>query len=148
MTTSDPISRFTASIESAGVATAEVFCDDVRLDATVPHWRFQVRGAEAVAAELSRWYSAPGQFEDLRRTPLADGELVEFTLAWQEDGVPHASHQAHVLTVREGRIAADRVWCGGRWPAALLAEMEEAQRAADRAQAQPVVHQEQAVAHR
>jgi ketosteroid isomerase-like protein len=132
MTTNDPVSRFTASIESAGVATTDLFCEDVLLDATVPHWRFQVRGSEAVGAELGRWYAAPGQFEDLRRTPLTDGELVEFTLAWEEEGVPHASHQAHVLTVRDGRIAADRVWCGGRWPAALLAEMEEAQRAADR----------------
>jgi len=26
--------------------------------------------------------------------------------------------------VVDGRISLDRVWCGGRWPASLLAEME------------------------
>jgi hypothetical protein len=29
-------------------------------------------------------------------------------------------------TIEDGRIVADKVWCGGRWPAALLAEMEAA----------------------
>ncbi len=42
--------------------------------------------------------------------------------------MPHASHHCHVLTIDPfldgGRIVADQVWCGGRWPAALLAEME------------------------
>jgi len=32
----------------------------------------------------------------------------------------------HVLTVRDDRIVSDMVFCGGRWPASLLAEMEAA----------------------
>jgi len=31
-----------------------------------------------------------------------------------------------VLAVRDNRIVADTVFCGGRWPASLLAEMEAA----------------------
>ncbi|HWC39160.1 MAG TPA: hypothetical protein VG476_11555, partial [Acidimicrobiales bacterium] len=50
--------------------------------------------------------------------------LVEFVLNWEERGIPHACHQAHVLTLANGRIAEDVVFCGGRWPASLLAEME------------------------
>ncbi len=103
------------------------------LDATVPNWRFVRRGQGAVRAELSGWFADAGRFDTLRRTPLPDGELVEFDLAWEEGGVPHACRQAHVLLLRDGRIAQDTVWCGGRWPASLLADMEEAQRAADRA---------------
>ena len=61
--------------------------------------------------------------EDVSRTPLPGGELVTFTLRWEEGGVPHAVHQAHVLSIVDGRIQGDQVWCGGRWPAALLAEM-------------------------
>jgi hypothetical protein len=49
------------------------------LDATVPNWRFRVQGASAVGTELSRWFADPGQFEELRRTPLPDGEILEFT---------------------------------------------------------------------
>jgi len=66
---------------------------------------------------------------ELTRTPLPSGEFVEFTLRWEEGGVPHAVHQAHVLEVRDGRITRDQVWCGGRWSATLLAEMAEASNA-------------------
>lgn len=133
MTTTTVIDRFCAAIAAADLGRADVFCEDVVLDATVPNWHFVRRGDRAVQAELSGWYADPGRFDTLRRTPLPDGELVEFDLAWEEAGVPHACRQAHVLSLRDGRIAADTVWCGGRWPASLLADMEEAQRAADRA---------------
>ena len=41
----------------------------------------------------------------------------------------HAAHHVHVLTVDSARdrIATDRVWCGGRWDAALLAQMGQAE---------------------
>ena len=122
------ISRFLTSIEAGGMPERGVLSDDVVLDATVPNWRFTVRGADAVGAELGRWYADPGTFEELTRTPVAGGELVTFTLHWRENGVPHAVHQAHVVAVSEGRIVQDQAWCGGRWPAALLAEMAEAGR--------------------
>jgi hypothetical protein len=35
-------------------------------------------------------------------------------------------HQAHRLKLRGGLIASDTAWCGGRWGAALQAEMAEA----------------------
>jgi hypothetical protein len=126
------IDRFCAAITDASVGSADVFCEDAVLDATVPNWHFVRRGKDAVRAELDRWFADPGRFDTLRRTPIPDGELVEFDLTWIEGGVPHACRQAHVLHVRDGRIAQDTVWCGGRWPASLLAEMEAAQHRADR----------------
>jgi len=126
--TDEVIGRFLASIEAGAMPGLGVLSDDVVLDATVPNWRFTVCGADAVGAELARWYADPGTFEELSRTPVPGGELVTFTLHWQENGVPHAVHQAHVVTVSGGRIVRDQAWCGGRWPAALLAEMAEAGR--------------------
>jgi hypothetical protein len=119
------IGRFLTSIETGAMPETDVLRDDVVLDATVPNWRFTVRGAAAVRAELARWYADSGTFEDLTRTPVPGGELVTFTLRWEENGVPHAAHQAHVLSVAGPGIVRDQVWCGGRWPAALLAEMAE-----------------------
>jgi hypothetical protein len=87
-----------------------------------------VSGAENIEAELGRWYADPGRFEEIRRTSLPEGELVEFVLTWEEDGEPHMAHQAHVIEVRDGLITRDRAWCGGRWGAALQAEMAEAAR--------------------
>lgn len=116
-----------AGIE-AGNVPQDVFSEDVVLDATVPNWRFSVHGAAALRAELGRWYADRGEFGDLRRVQLPDGELVEFTLTWQEDGVPHMCHQAHILRLENGRVAADTVFCGGRWPAPLIEEMAVAAR--------------------
>lgn len=124
-----PVDRLLDAIEAGTPPAPGIFAADVTLDATVPNWRFTVRGEEAVRDQLGGWYRDPGHFEELRRTPLPDGELVEFTLAWEEGGVPHAGHQAHVLRLESGRISADTVFCGGRWPASLLAEMAEAERA-------------------
>jgi hypothetical protein len=125
MTMVAAIDRFLSGVE-AGQLSGDVFSDEADLDATVPNWRFQVRGGEAVRAELARWYAEPGQFLDLRRTEIPRGELVEFTLTWLEDGVPHRVHQAHILEVAEGRVARDTAFCGGRWPADLVQQMEEA----------------------
>ncbi len=119
------IDALLAGIE-AGAVPVGVFTVGAVLDATVPNWRFTTTGGEAVRAELSRWYADPGAFDDLRRTPLPDGELVEFTLTWVEEGVPHRCHQAHVLRLDGDRIASDTAWCGGRWPEPLVAEMAAA----------------------
>jgi hypothetical protein len=119
------VDRLLAGIE-AGAVPAGIFTDDAALDATVPNWRFSVHGGEAVRHELGRWYADPGQFEDVRRSPLPDGELVEFTLGWEEQGIPHACHQAHILRLVDGLVARDTAFCGGRWPASLLAEMRAA----------------------
>ena len=124
----NPIDRFTQAIETASLGGAGVFAPDAILDATVPHWRYTVNGAANIETELGRWYADPGRFEEIRRTKLPEGELVEFVLSWEEDGEPHMAHQAHVIEVHDGLITRDRAWCGGRWGAALQAEMAEAAR--------------------
>jgi hypothetical protein len=129
------VDSFLDAIENATIPACDAWSPDATLDATVPDWRMHVTGAVAIRAEYARWFADPGHFHDLHRYlvagPQANGEsgvseVVEYTLSWQENGVPHAGHHAHLLTVRDGRIVSDVVFCGGRWPAALLAEMEAA----------------------
>lgn len=113
---------------AAGAPTGAAFSPDAEVDATVPQWRMRRQGREAIEAEFARWYADPGAFEDLRRTPIPGGEVVEWVLAWEEDGTPFACHQVHIIELDDnGLIQADRVWCGGRWPASLLAQMAEAE---------------------
>ncbi|GIH04240.1 hypothetical protein Rhe02_23070 [Rhizocola hellebori] len=121
-----PIDEFLAAAQTAGIDSCQAWAGDAVVDATVPNWRMQVRGADAIRKLFSGWYADPGRYDELRRMPLPDGELVEFLLTWTEHGVPHAAHQAHVLRVLSGRIAEHTVYCGGRWPANLLAQMAEA----------------------
>ena len=90
----NPIDRFTQAIAAASIGDAGVFAQDAVLDATVPNWRYTVSGAANIEAEFGRWYADPGRFEEIRRTAIPDGELVEFVLTWEEDGEPHMVHQA------------------------------------------------------
>jgi hypothetical protein len=123
MATTGPIDRLLDAVVDPTSPLDDVFTPDCVFDATVPGWRFTKRGADATVAELRRWYADPGVFEVLERTPLTDGELVEFELSWLENGIPHACHQSHRIVVADGRIVRDTAFCGGRWDAALLAEM-------------------------
>lgn len=122
------IDRFLHAIESAAILSCDAWSPDAVLDATVPNWRMHLTGPDAIRTEYARWFADPGHFHELRRCEIdgGQGEVVEYTLSWKEQGVPHAAHHMHVLTVRDDLIVADTVFCGGRWPAALLAEMEAA----------------------
>ena len=128
MTSSAAIEKFLTAIETATIPGCDAWSADATLDATVPNWRLHASGPDAIRAEYARWFADPGHFDELRRYPLGDGtgEVVEYTLSWTENGVPHAAHHMHLLTVDDDRIVADTVMCGGRWPASLLAEMEAA----------------------
>jgi hypothetical protein len=132
MSHSEAIDEFLSAIATAAIGACDAWSADATLDATVPNWRFHVSGSDAIRTEYARWFADPGQFGELRRYPVhGDGdegpsEVVEYTLTWSENGVPHAAHHVHLLTVRDDRIVADTVMCGGRWPASLLAEMEAA----------------------
>jgi hypothetical protein len=91
--------------------------------------RYTVEGGEARDSMRGGLPGGSGGMESpqgLAQSPPLASTVVEYTLSWTENGVPHAGHHLHVLTVRDDRIVADMVFCGGRWPAALLAEMEAA----------------------
>jgi ketosteroid isomerase-like protein len=125
MGTTDPVGAFLAGIEGAALPE-DIFCEDIVLDATVPNWRFRVQGAGAVRDELGRWYADP---DDSGRCDATGSTTASWWSSPQlgRSGVPHTCHQAHVVRLRDDRIASDTVFCGGRWPGPLLAQMEQAQ---------------------
>jgi hypothetical protein len=128
MESTGAVDEFLHAIENATISDCQVWSTDASLDATVPNWRLHADGAEAIRAEYARWFADPGHFDELNRYQVDGGksELVEYTLSWQENGVPHAAHHMHLLTMKDGFIVSDKVFCGGRWPASLLADMEAA----------------------
>lgn len=122
--------RFLDAIAIGAGVPAHLLAADIVLDATVPDWRFTVRGPEAVARQYGVWFGNPAAFEELERLPVAGGEVLTYLLTWEEDGVPHAAHHCHLLRFDgDGCIAQDRFFCGGRWDAARLAEMAAAEHA-------------------
>jgi hypothetical protein len=127
-TTPATLDRLLDAIRRGGGIPADLLAPDVELDATVPGWRLRRRGPAAVAAQYSAWFADPATFEEFERHPFPGGTVLTYLLAWEEGGVPHAARHCHVLRFDEdGRIAADHFFCGGRWDAALLAEMAEDQ---------------------
>ena len=118
------IDTFVTAIGTGTGVPAGCYAEGATLDATVPNWRFTVSGPEAIATEYGGWFAHPARFEEFDRQPMPGGEVLSYFLTWEQDGVPHAGHHCHLLTLAsDGRIAHDRVWCGGRWDASLLAEM-------------------------
>jgi hypothetical protein len=129
MSTYPVIDRFLEAITGSAFRTVgDLYAPEAHLDATVPGWRYTGDGPEEIAAIFSQWFDEPGCFEELRRQTLTSGEVIEYTFAWDERGVPHAAHHVHVITVDpvSDRIVEDRAFCGGRWDAGLLARMTTA----------------------
>ena len=123
-TTTTVVDRLLAVVVG-GQPGNDLVTETAELDATCPGWRFSVTG-EAILEKFAQWFADPGELEELGRHPTPTGEVVTYTVTWVEGGVPHAAHHVHVLTIEGDRIAHDQFWCGGRWPAPLLAEMEAA----------------------
>ena len=121
------VGRFLEAASSGAGVPADLFTPDAVLDATVPGWRLAARGSAAVASQYSAWFREQAVLEELERLPVDGGEVVTYLLAWVERGIPYAAHHCHVLRFgADGRIAADRFFCGGRWDAGRLAEMAAA----------------------
>lgn len=72
----DPIAAFLDAVQTAAVEHADIYADNAVLDATVPNWRFQVRGPDAIRAEYAKWFNEPVTFVELQRIRIPDGELV------------------------------------------------------------------------
>ena len=129
MTTMNPVDRLLEAVVTGTGIPTDLYGPSSVLDATVPHWRLEQHGPQHIAGQLSAWFADPGSFTDLRRVPLPDGELVQFELSWQERGQQMLAHQVHVITVADGRITRQEVYCGGRWDAATQAEIEQSREA-------------------
>ena len=131
-TSSTAIDRFLDIVaDGRGGEARSLYAHDAVLDATVPDWRFRKYGGEAIGAVWSHWFAESGRFLEFDRLPVAGGEVLRYAFAGEEDGTPFVVHHCHIVTLDDetGLITGHRVWCGGRWYPARLAEMEAAQRA-------------------
>jgi hypothetical protein len=56
---SPTVDRFLEGIGAGAGVPAHVLAGDMVLDATVPGWRFAVRGSDAVARQYGEWFADP-----------------------------------------------------------------------------------------
>ena len=125
-TTTTATQRWLNAIAGGAGMPDDLFAEDVVFDATVPNWRYETTGRAAVTSELAQWYRHPTTVERRQERTIDGGVAIELDLSWEDGGVPHAAHQLHLLSIEDGRITRDVAFCGGRWHADLIADMEAA----------------------
>ena len=67
MANTHAIDIFLDAIEHASISDCDAWSADATLDATVPNWRMQLCGADAIRGEYGRWFADPAKFEELHR---------------------------------------------------------------------------------
>ncbi|MDT4910526.1 MAG: hypothetical protein QOI69_3767 [Pseudonocardiales bacterium] len=96
-----------------GLFTADVFCD-----LTVPTWRLQAQGADAVAAMRRASHPAPGRVPRLRYDPTPSGFVLEWEEEWDEHGDHWYCREMLRADVSAEAISSVSVYCTGDWSTA------------------------------
>lgn len=104
-----------------GEVPAGLFADDVFVDLTVPQWRLQARGRDAVANLRRTSHPAPGCVPRLRYDPTPTGFVIEWEERWDEHGDSWYAREVARADLRGDAIAEMSIYCTGDWSTALVA---------------------------
>lgn len=98
--------------------TDGVLDSDVFVDLNVPHWRYQLQGARALAEQLRQDSPNGSAITVGRRAATPTGFVVE--CAYRQDdhvGVGTVYRTMWLVEVANGRIAEVVLYCTGEWDA-------------------------------
>lgn len=107
------VDRFRELVEGAEFERlAGLYAPEALLDVTLPAWRFQLRGPDAIRSQFRAWYEVPARILrwDVRS---ADWGAVIEAEELHEDGI-YFRYTYH-LTIEDDRIARHLVFCPGAW---------------------------------
>jgi hypothetical protein len=104
-----------------GVRPARLFADDVFCDLSVPHWRVQAEGADAVFAvrEDDHRTDGPGEVRVEALDATSRGFLIQFEERWESAGQRWYCRELIHCIIRDGLISELSVSCTGDWDVAL-----------------------------
>jgi hypothetical protein len=94
-------------------------------DATVPGWRFRLRGTDQIVSQLYHWWPTPAELPSYRVTPTAEGVVLEFERPWLEHGERCGCRQVHVLVLDGERLRELRITCAGKLDEQTLHDIED-----------------------
>ncbi len=98
-----------------------LFRPDVFLDLTVPQWRLQGAGVDAVVAIRRNSHPARGRVPRWRVDPTPTGFVLELEERWHDAHGDWYCREMARADVVDGAIAAVSVYCTGDWDEALVA---------------------------
>lgn len=101
-----------------------LYADDAIFDANVPDWRFQIKGASAIAEKFREpdWWPE-GATGVVERTTVTDACIVfELCSTFEQHGGTWLSRNAHILALGDdGKIARHTMYCTGDWSPETIA---------------------------
>jgi hypothetical protein len=104
-----------------GTPPRGLFSPDVFCDFTMPHWRLQSSGVDALVELRRRGHPGPGTVPRWRSAPTPGGFVVEFEERWHERGQDWYSREMAWVELEGGSIKSLSVYCTGDWDEARQA---------------------------
>ena len=105
-----------------GEAPERLFAPDVFCDFTMPRWRLQAEGVEAVVALRRRGHPGPGRVPRSRFDPTPTGFVLEVEEVWDADDEHWYCRELFRADAGDEGITRLSVYCTGDWDTARVAE--------------------------
>jgi len=100
-----------------------LFHPDVFCDLSLPQWRLQTEGIEAVVRLRREGHPDQGRVSRWRADPTPDGFVFEFEERWTDaNGESWYAREMLRATVSDGRITEASIYCTGDWDQARQSE--------------------------
>jgi hypothetical protein len=103
----------------SGLQPDDLFCDDVFLDLSLPHWRLQTLGREGAFGLRAAEHPDPGSVRVEGLDVTARGFLLRFEERWTAKGQDWYSREMMHCVVDGDRVSELLVYCTGDWDAAV-----------------------------
>jgi hypothetical protein len=111
--------KFVEFLET-GVPPEGLFTEDSFCDFTMPQWRLQFRGIDAITHGRRAGHPAPGRVPRSRFDETPTGFVLEVEEQWDQDGESWYCRELFRADVAGGAISDLSVYCTGDWDRALV----------------------------
>lgn len=122
MTITQEIEARLRALDYAGLA--RLYRADALFDASVPQWRYQLKGREAITEKLAEEAATMGpqaRVTDWRVTPIDDGIVVQMEVSFTDGGEECLWREVDLFHT-DGEFITEHVnYCTGIWDAATIA---------------------------
>lgn len=114
--------RLVRFLESSGADTPEAtFAPQVFSDLTLPHWRVQVMGADAIVATRQQMHPQPGTVRVEQVLGDEHCYSVKLEERWQDGGQEWYCREGCICVLDDqGRIEDFTLYCTGDWSEELV----------------------------
>lgn len=122
MTITELIAARLSALDFDGLA--ELYRPDALLDVSVPQWRYQLQGREAIRQALAEELAplvGSARVTGQRATPTDDGVVVELEVRFEQNGEERQWREVHLFHTDGAAITEHLNYCTGVWDAATIA---------------------------